>query len=86
MSINPPHVTIIGISETWLNNTNERLYTLDGYHTIPASRVTGSGGGVALFVPSNINFTTRPDLGAIFHDTNTAECIAVELTLSENSS
>lgn len=38
-----------------------------------------------MFCP-NINFTIHPDLGAIFHDTNSAECIAVELALFDNSS
>lgn len=46
-----PSCTVIGISETWLNNFNESWYALSGYQSVLVSRQEGSGGEgvVAIF-------------------------------------
>lgn len=46
--------SIIGFSESWLNPTTERLYSIPGYKPFPLSRDGKTGGGVILYVTDNI--------------------------------
>ena len=45
---------VIGITETWLSDSNSDLYTIDGYNFIETHRRERSGGGVGVFLRSNI--------------------------------
>ena len=56
--------TIIALSETWLNASNECSYNIDGYHPfMPNSRPDhASRGGVGLFIRNDLEFQERPDL------------------------
>ena len=53
--------TIIGLTETRLNDTNYDLYGLHGYHFIEQHR-SSTGGGVALCIMKHLNYIERPDL------------------------
>ena len=55
--------SLIGISETWLNENNVDLYDLNGYVTIKDCRKERRGGGVSLYIRDEISFATRNDLG-----------------------
>ena len=52
----------IGISETWLNNSTEHLFNIPGYNFISNIRQHKSGGGVGLYIKSNLKFKPRIDL------------------------
>ena len=52
----------IGVSETWLHNFKENLYTIPGYCFISNTRQHKSGGGVGLFIKSDLKFKLRTDL------------------------
>ena len=55
--------TVIGISETWLRDCNCDLYDIMGYNLIENHRHNKMGGGVGIFLKSNISFQIRSDLG-----------------------
>ena len=59
--------TIIGLTETWLNDTNYDTYGLLGYHFIEQQR-SSTGGGVALCIMKHLNYIERPDLTFLEND------------------
>ena len=48
---------VIGISENWLTAENKELYNIHDYEHISNIRPNRPGGGVSLFVASNIKYT-----------------------------
>ena len=63
--------TLIGLSETWLNDDDSDLYSLSGYKVIGHHRVNRAGGGVAVCVQEHVYFKERPDLSYIDEDCET---------------
>jgi len=65
--------SVIAVTETWTDLTNENLVDLDGYDKLIKSRSHSSGGGVALYVNKmlNVSIKMRPDLSG-------DECFDVE--------
>ena len=59
--------TMIGLAETWLNDTNYDLYGLQGYNFVEQHR-SSLGGGVALCVMKHLNYIERPDLALYDND------------------
>ena len=59
--------TMIGLMETWLNDTNYDLYGLQGYNFVEQHR-SSLGGGVALCVMKHLNYIERPDLALYDND------------------
>ena len=73
-SIKP--VTILTLSETWLNNDiNDCQITIQGYDLFRTDRVT-HGGGVAAYVLYHLKVHRRPDL-----EINEADILWLELRL-----
>ena len=68
--------SLIGISETWLNNSSSSV-DIDGYSFVHKSRENRSGGGVGLYVSSNLNFKLQCDLD--FSLPNVAESVFIEI-------
>ena len=54
--------SIIGVTETWLNDINYDLYGLDGYELIERHRANKMGGGTGLFLRNGVSYKTRADL------------------------
>ena len=54
--------SIIGLSETWLNESTADIYNLNGYQHLKLFRPMKKGGGVSLFVKENIAVRERRDL------------------------
>lgn len=50
------------LCETFLNESNQALYNIEGYNLITRNRTTNSKGGVAIYVRCNISFKRRNDL------------------------
>ena len=42
--------TVMALSETWFNSSNDVMYNVDGYRKVCANRVSRRGGGVSLYV------------------------------------
>ena len=53
--------TFIGITETWLTNYNDDLYTLNGFNNVGKHRQDRQGGGVALYIRDHLTFKERSD-------------------------
>ena len=68
--------SLIGISETWLNDSSPSV-DIDGYSFVHKGRENRSGGGVGLYVSSNLNFKLRCDLD--FLESNVAESLFIEI-------
>ena len=47
-------LSVIAITETWANFTNESLLVIPGYNSIFKNTLKGRGGGVALFVQQSL--------------------------------
>ena len=61
--MNELQVDILGISETKLNSTvNDYELHIDGYDLIRKDGVTDRGGGIAIYIRSNISYTSCPNL------------------------
>ena len=68
--------SLIGISETWLNDSSPSV-DIDGYSFVHKGKENRSGGGVGLYVSSNLNFKFRCDLD--FSEPNVAESLFIEI-------
>lgn len=51
--------SVIGLSETWLSDSNKQCYALQGYNHISQCRPNKTGGGVSLFVKDSLSFKVR---------------------------
>jgi hypothetical protein len=72
----PLSFTVIGISETWLKESNADCYSLDGYKHFSLCRQGKKGGGVSIFVQEDISVNTRPE----FQRNETfLECLFIEI-------
>lgn len=71
------NVTAVALTETWLNASNENLFTLNGYNFVGKSRLNKIGGGVGIFLNANLNYKIRNDLSVM---NEFIECIFVEIT------
>ena len=67
---------IIGLSETWLTETNKDIYNLDGYDHVPLVRPDRIHGGVSLFITTAITYQVLNEISMINRD---IECLFVEM-------
>ena len=54
--------SVVAVCETWLHKSNSDLFNIPGYHFISNSREHKLGGGVGLYIQSDMNFKPRIDL------------------------
>ncbi len=54
--------SIIGLTETWLNTNNAENFNLKGYEHVYNCRQEKRGGGVSLYLKSELQFAERKDL------------------------
>ena len=54
--------SVIGMTETWLTDSNSDLYNILGYNFVETHRTDRPGGGVGIFIRSKIVYQLRPDL------------------------
>lgn len=72
------NVSVIAVSETWTNSSNENLISIPGYDAIFNSRIDRTGGGVGLFLNDSLSYVVRSDL-QLLTDKSIVECVFVEL-------
>ena len=75
--------SVIGISETWLNDSNCELYGIAGYSHIYQYRSSRIGGGVSLFLKEDWEYSLRVDLSK---NNTYIECMFVEIKQTEFNS
>ena len=54
--------SVIGLSETWLNNDNLDLYELPEYKSVHLTRPSKKGGGVSLYVHRSHDYIELPEM------------------------
>ena len=54
--------SIIAITETWLSEGEDILFSIDGYKFISMPRESVRGGGVEMYVSNKIEFKIRTEL------------------------
>ena len=67
---------IIAITETWLHDSKEAEVELEGYEMICVNRSNQRGGGVALYVETNIKYKVKHEMTTTIKDV--MECLTVE--------
>ena len=68
--------SVIGLSETWLNDSVKDLYSLPGYNSLHLCRNGKKGGGVSLYVHESLDCYQRLDMTVI---NESMECLFVEI-------
>ena len=68
---------IIGLTETWLNETNEDRFKFQNYDFVNVNRSTKSGGGVGIYIANELNYKIRTDLNTSIE--NVIESVFVEI-------
>ena len=66
---------IIGVTENWLTPENKDLYYIQNYEHINNIRTSRAGGGVSLFISSNIKYK---ELTEFYISNDNLECLFVE--------
>ena len=69
--------SVVAVSETWLHKSNSDLFIIPDYHFISNSREHKLGGGVGLYIQSDMNFKPRIDLQS--SDNSLYESVFVEI-------
>ena len=72
---------VIGISENWLTAENKELYNIHDYEHISNIRPNRPGGGVSLFVASNIKYT---ELTEHYINNDNIECMFIEIEIDSS--
>ena len=73
--------SVIGISETWLQDANYNLYSMNGHKMVEKHREHKRWGGVAIFVKDKQRFKEREDLSTF--DEN-CESVFIEIDKSNS--
>ena len=68
----------IGLSETWLKDSNNSLFGIDGYRSEHACRQDRTGGGVALYISQQFDHVRRNSLAEYFP--NYVDVVFAEIT------
>ena len=69
--------SVIGLSETWLNDISEKYFDLPNYSFISKTRNNKHGGGVGMYISNTLDFKVRDDLST-FHE-EILESLFIEL-------
>ena len=76
--------TVIALTETWLQDSNCDLYSVNGYNIECKNRVDKMGGGVALLIKSEVNYVVRKDY-SVFVDGFESLFIEIPKSLTSNN-
>ena len=55
-------LSVVAISETWLNATNEDCFSICGYNYASKIRIGRDGGGVGMYINNALVYCVREDL------------------------
>ena len=67
------------MSETWINEHKKGMdFHLEGYNLECKNRINRSGGGVALFIDVNINYTIQESMSKVVD--NIMECVTIRIS------
>ena len=70
---------IIAVSEIWIIEHKKGMdFHLEGYNLECKNRINRSGGGVALFIDVNINYTIQESMSKVVD--NIMECVTIRIS------
>ena len=70
---------IIGLTETWLNESNKNFYNFWGYTHAPLVRPDRIHGGISLYISTDLFYKVIPEISMTNRD---IECLLVEVDLN----
>ena len=80
LTLLPLYLSIMGFTETWLNDSKASFYSMNGYDHLYHHRKDRPGGGVSLYVKNSIKYILREDLSIDIANTNShVESIFIEV-------
>ena len=62
-------IQVIGLTETWLNDTNDDLFELENYDFVNVNRYSKNGGGVGIYISNQLNYKLLADLNLNYDNT-----------------
>ena len=71
--------SVIGVSETWLNDTTAEQVNVTGYNFVSNHRKSKSGGGVGIYLQNDLEYKLRPDCN--LSDPEVIETLFVEIII-----
>ena len=82
MNVHGRQISVLAITETWLNELNKDLFQIEGYNFISKCRESKHGGGVGLYIDSNYDYVVRDELCT---SNKIIECLFVEVVRPSKS-
>ena len=77
---------LLSFTETWLNSNLEDLAKFDSYNSVFKHKPgTKEGGGIAIFIKDNLNYSVRDDLDFLDTDNTKFDCLFIEILNGPNS-
>jgi exonuclease III len=76
---------IIGLTETWLGETNYKNFNLEGYDFMSAQRENKKGGGVGIYIAERLKYKLRKDLNINIYETIQSTFIEVATENGKNT-
>ena len=73
--------SIIGVSETWLNDVASELVNITGYNFVSNHRKSKSGGVVGIYLQNDLDYKLRPECN--FSNPELIESLFVEITVPQ---
>ena len=74
--------SVIGLSETWLSDTNYNCYGLNGYNHFHVTRNQRKGGGLSIFIQNELAGMQRDDMSYV---SDVMEVLSVEISKQDIS-
>ena len=68
---------VIGLTETWLNDTNDDLFKLENYNFVNVNRSNKNGGGVGIYISNQMKYKLRTGLNLNYE--NLIESLFIEI-------
>lgn len=70
---------VIGLTETWLNDTNDDLFEIEDYSFVNVNRHSKNGGGIGIYISNQLKYKLRTEL--ILNYQNIIESVFIELLI-----
>ena len=70
---------VIGLTENWLNDTNDDLFEIEDYSFVNVNRYSRNGGGVGIYISNQLKYKFRPDPTLDYQ--NIIESVIIELLI-----
>ena len=77
-------IKVIGLTETWLNDTNNDNFNIEKYDFISSNRSNKKGGGAGIYIIKETEYKIRKDLNSVNEDGIESVFIEINMPFSKN--